>query len=271
MKTYYEILGVDMSATQEEIKKAFKKMMRRWHPDMNPGNENAIKMTQLINEAYSVLSDISKKKQYDSKLANAKKQNSSKQSKSSSGTSKFYQGTTNRTTKPSRNDSINKDTDSRKKDEAVLKVLRKANDAFFSVFTSLITDIEIPKLKKIEIILDSLKKIDVIYNKNLSMIGLSFKKISDCDFSGCKLDLHELKLILIECARCEVLKDNFKHLKNKYNLEVNASGASSNGYGKFNTNYGTFNTNYGTFNTNYGTFEKNNINIEKKIIKNKFY
>ncbi len=264
MKTYYEILGVDMSATQDEIKKAFKKMVRRWHPDMNPGNEDAIKMTQLINEAYSVLSDISKKKQYDSKLANAKKQNSSKQSKSYNGTSKFYQGTTNRTTKSSTNDSINKDTDIRKKAEDVLKVLRKANNAFFSLYTSLITDIEIPKLKKIEIILDSLKKIDEIYNRNLSMIGLSFKKISECDFSGCKLDLHELKLILIECVRCEALKDSFKHLKNKYALEVNASGASSNGYGKFNTNYGTFNT-------NYGTFEKNNINIEKKIIKNKFY
>lgn len=64
-KDYYEILGVPRNASAEEIKKAFKKLAAKWHPDRNPGNKEAEEKFKEINEAYSVLSDPEKRAQYD--------------------------------------------------------------------------------------------------------------------------------------------------------------------------------------------------------------
>jgi len=64
-KDYYEILGVGRDASQEEIKRAYRKLVRQYHPDANPGNKEAEERFKLINEAYEVLSDPQKKAQYD--------------------------------------------------------------------------------------------------------------------------------------------------------------------------------------------------------------
>jgi len=63
---YYKILGVDKKAGSEDIKKAYRKLALKYHPDKNPGNKDAEEKFKKINEAYAVLSDSEKRKQYDS-------------------------------------------------------------------------------------------------------------------------------------------------------------------------------------------------------------
>lgn len=62
---YYKILGVDKSATEDDIKKAYRKLARKLHPDLNPNDKEANKKFQQVNEANEVLSDIEKRKKYD--------------------------------------------------------------------------------------------------------------------------------------------------------------------------------------------------------------
>ena len=64
-RNYYDILGVNKDATPEEVKKAFRKLARQYHPDLNPGNREAEDRFKDINEAYEVLSDLDKRTQYD--------------------------------------------------------------------------------------------------------------------------------------------------------------------------------------------------------------
>ena len=62
---YYKILGVDKSASQDDVKKAFRKLARKYHPDLNPNDPSAKDKFQEINEANEVLSDPEKRKKYD--------------------------------------------------------------------------------------------------------------------------------------------------------------------------------------------------------------
>ena len=59
---YYQVLGVDKKASQDDIKKAFRKLARKYHPDLNPNDATAKDKFQAINEANEVLSDPEKRK-----------------------------------------------------------------------------------------------------------------------------------------------------------------------------------------------------------------
>src|SRR5512145_2775033 len=69
-KDYYSILGVAKTATDKEIKQAFRKLARKFHPDVNPGDKTAEGKFKDLNEAYEVLGDPAKRKKYDELGAN---------------------------------------------------------------------------------------------------------------------------------------------------------------------------------------------------------
>ena len=65
MKDYYEVLGVDKKASQDEIKKTFRKLARKYHPDLNPGDKTSERKFKELSEAYDVLGDEKKRTEYD--------------------------------------------------------------------------------------------------------------------------------------------------------------------------------------------------------------
>ena len=67
---FYNVLGIKDTSTKDEIKKAYRSLQMKYHPDRNPGNSDTINMTQKINEAYEVLGDDHKKQEYDTSLKN---------------------------------------------------------------------------------------------------------------------------------------------------------------------------------------------------------
>src|ERR671924_1971111 len=69
-KDYYKVLGVGKTASEKEIKAAYRKLARKHHPDVNPGDKAAEARFKEINEAYEVLGDPPKRKKYDELGAN---------------------------------------------------------------------------------------------------------------------------------------------------------------------------------------------------------
>ena len=65
MENYYDVLGIQKGASEKEIRQAFRKLARQYHPDVNPGKEEAEEKFKLINEANEVLSDPGKRRSYD--------------------------------------------------------------------------------------------------------------------------------------------------------------------------------------------------------------
>jgi curved DNA-binding protein len=65
IRNYYELLGVKRDASPEEIKQSFRRLARKYHPDLNPGDKEAEETFKDISEAYEVLSDVSRRSQYD--------------------------------------------------------------------------------------------------------------------------------------------------------------------------------------------------------------
>ncbi len=64
-RDYYEVLGIDKNADDAAIKKAYRALAKKYHPDMNPGDAEAEKKFKEASEAYAILSDPEKKRQYD--------------------------------------------------------------------------------------------------------------------------------------------------------------------------------------------------------------
>ena len=64
-RDYYEVLGVAKDASEEDIKKAYRKLAKKYHPDMNPGDKNAEAKFKEASEAYAILSDAEKRQKYD--------------------------------------------------------------------------------------------------------------------------------------------------------------------------------------------------------------
>ena len=64
-RDYYEVLGIDRNATDADIKKAYRTLAKKYHPDLNPGDKEAERKFKEVNEAYEVLSNPEKKSRYD--------------------------------------------------------------------------------------------------------------------------------------------------------------------------------------------------------------
>ena len=64
-RDYYEVLGIQKNASEDEMKKAYRQMAKKYHPDLHPNDKEAEEKFKEVNEAYEVLSDPSKKERYD--------------------------------------------------------------------------------------------------------------------------------------------------------------------------------------------------------------
>lgn len=89
---YYKILGVDKNATQDQIRSAYRKLARKYHPDLNPNDADANKKFQQVNEANEVLSDAEKRKKYDQYGADWKHAEQFEKARQQQGSYQQYSG-----------------------------------------------------------------------------------------------------------------------------------------------------------------------------------
>ena len=84
---YYEILGVSINADENEIKSKYRKLAMKYHPDRNPDDKKAEEMFKKVSEAYEILGDKEKRKEYDKKISKTgeEKQNSEKKKAGAGG------------------------------------------------------------------------------------------------------------------------------------------------------------------------------------------
>lgn len=86
MKNLYHVLGITNTATEEEIKKAYRTLSKKYHPDVNPGDSEREERFMEISEAYAILQNSQKRQEYDKMLmAEEKKYNSKKKEKKDYG------------------------------------------------------------------------------------------------------------------------------------------------------------------------------------------
>ncbi|MCD4792111.1 MAG: DnaJ domain-containing protein [Bacteroidales bacterium] len=90
-KNYYKILGIAKNAGEEDIKKAYRKLAKQWHPDKNPDNKKAEGKFKEISEAYDVLSDVVKRKKFDDFISFSDKQRQYSYRKASDYTERAYE------------------------------------------------------------------------------------------------------------------------------------------------------------------------------------
>ena len=88
VSNYYEVLGVSRNATGDEIKKAFRRLARTYHPDVNPDNKEAEENFKSINEAYDVLSDDQRRAEYNRSLLGATKRKSPRSTTNGNGSAR---------------------------------------------------------------------------------------------------------------------------------------------------------------------------------------
>ena len=94
---YYSVLGVDKKASTDQIKKAYRKLARKYHPDLNPNDQEAEKKFKRVNEANEVLSDPEKRKKYDEygkDWQHAEEFEKAKRSRAQQGHARDYSGYT---------------------------------------------------------------------------------------------------------------------------------------------------------------------------------
>lgn len=91
MKDYYKILDISINATKDEVKKAFRSLAKKYHPDRNANDETALKKFQEVNEAYEVLSNEDSRKEYTQKIfkENRGKEANSKNNKTNNEKKKY--------------------------------------------------------------------------------------------------------------------------------------------------------------------------------------
>lgn len=158
MTDYYKILGVSRNASQEEIRKAYLKQVKRYHPDTNPKNKKLEERMKLINEAYKILSDPISRSKYD---FNYYFDDSSKSTKNSSYESEDAHYNSSKSTA---NDFINNLADTIK--ELKEKLHKLGLDSVFKDIMKILEDDSNPEKA------EAIKKTIVEFTKSSLIVGI---------------------------------------------------------------------------------------------------